>query len=171
MSYTADYRKSDFWLKTPIGSVIHYDNGFNEYVRGIVVRHQEDSSGKGLRAIALVGNWTKLYERRIDGSIHFCNHAARVLRQEPNDVFTPHESCIFEYRLTNGLLRSGSIDPRPLPPVDLTVPELTEEQKWVAERAKIVDSVRVLISNLCCSPETIEKGLKEIGELLHRNGY
>ena len=134
----------DFWASIPYGAVIHYDNGFNQFVRGIVVDNPNEGC-KGIRPVALVGNWAKndLPQRRIDGSIYYPHHADGVLNAR---IFTPSDTCVYEapaYRKG-----PGKIDPTKLQPKDLTVQEMTAEESAMARKVSLLFSIREEISQI-----------------------
>lgn len=129
----------DFWASIPYGAVVHYDNGFNQFVRGIVVDNPNEPGCKGIRPVALVGDWgdNDLPRRRIDGSIYYPHHAGGVVNAR---IFTPSDTCVYEapaYRKG-----PGKIDPTKLQPKDLTVREMSDEETAMARKISLLLSIQ-----------------------------
>lgn len=130
-----DRDRQDFWSSVPLGAIIHYHNGFQEFVRGEVVMGEDRHTGelcKQLRPIALVGNWRKhdLPMRRPDGSIYYPYHADKIINGGEDAPFQPSDTCIYEsptYARENDPNNVG--DPAKLEPIDLTVPPMTPEEE------------------------------------------
>lgn len=96
--FAESFRKhDDFYASLVPGQIVHYDNGFGEFVRCEVVTasslrreidHYELKEGETcLKEIALVGNW-KGYALRAD------SHHMRGVRD--GALFKPNASCIWE---------------------------------------------------------------------------
>lgn len=126
-----------WWSARKVGEIVHYHNGFGQFVRGEIV----DVNGeKKMRPIALVGNYREydLPIRNRDGSINH-RQASTVAKGEP---FAPNYGNMYE---SDPRSTRFSLDPRPLEPIDLTVPEMTPEQAASArlERARL-DAITAL---------------------------
>jgi len=130
----------NFYNTLNTGDIVHYNNGFNEYVRCNVL------PDKRLMPVALVGNWKQwdLPQRRQDGSIYNGYHADCILKQQP---FQPNATNIYEYQLANKTTRADSLDPRPLPAVDLSVPDMTPEQNETAQNWQHVQQLQDILAN------------------------
>jgi len=111
----AFFAKTDDWWAQAEGTIVHYDNGFGDYVRGKIVTHEGE---KQMLPIALVGNWKShdLVNRNTDGSLRYGYHAKRVINGEP---FRPNASNMVEF--PGHSLRGGG-DPRKMSPIALTPP-------------------------------------------------
>jgi len=127
------FKHSDnFYASLKPGQLVHYDNGFNNFVRCEVVATAE---GNKLKPLALVGKWTThdLPRWQDNGEAHFPHHPKRIREGE---LFAPNESNIYEAN------PKGKEDPRGLAPLSLELPERTPEQiaahrigaKWHAVR-------------------------------------
>jgi len=84
-----------FYEGLEVGAVVHYHNGFGEYVRCEVVLAKENSSvgftslkrgEKCLKPVALVGNWS-----RISGDLY---HVKAI---KEGALFQPHFTNVFEH--------------------------------------------------------------------------
>lgn len=129
--------KIDAWYdKIPLGAIVHYDNGFGQYVRCRVVMgttvHSAGKSVKCLLPIALVGNWYKndLPHRRLTGELVKGYHAERI---EKGEMFRP--STVYE-------VNPHGPDPKNMPALDLTVPEATPEQVERMRLNKAIEEIR-----------------------------
>jgi len=85
---------NDFYNELEVGSIVHYHNGFKEFVRCEVVEAPDDDAcvhaKKGercLRPLALVGGWDQ-HDLRADG------YHMRMIRE--GSLFKPSVSCIYE---------------------------------------------------------------------------
>lgn len=65
------------------GQIVHYHNGFGEYVRCKV------NQDKGLVPFALVGNWRShdLPKRLADGTVHLPYYCKKIINKEPFKIF------------------------------------------------------------------------------------
>lgn len=141
-----------------IGDVVHYNDGFNRYVRCVRV---EGEKGKRLRPIALVGEWRDydLPRRNVDGTITRSYMAERIANGE---AYEPNYSNIYE--ASESLRLRATHDPRRLDPIDLSVPDMTPEQERVAALARRLDSIRALVAETPRQDATYE----HLQGLLHR---
>ena len=125
---------ADFYGSLQEGAIVHYHNGFNQYVRCRVVTEDGEHM---LLPIALVGEWQKwdLPKRNPDGEIYLGYHAKSIVEKR---TMQPHGSNVFE---SPQFARLNAIDPTHLPALSLEVPELDEKQ---AKRAGLVKAIREL---------------------------
>lgn len=143
-------QNEDWYESLKVGSFVHYDHGFGEYVRCEVVL---DKDGKReLLPVALVGTWRShdLPRRMPDGSIHWGYHAEQIRRR---DTMCPHSSNIWE---CPKYARRGNADPSGLPALDLSIPEMGAKE---AERAKLwrkVDAIRETLNVIKPSTDPAE---------------
>jgi hypothetical protein len=125
-----------FYDSLTSGSIVHYHNGFGQYVRCEVTEDHQ------LKSIALVGNWGKndLPYRYPNGEICLPYHVKKIMSGE--GWRTPADN-IFEY---SKFSRTGNatVDPRQLSPIDLTVPPMTAEEHVRAAKIKRLDAIREL---------------------------
>jgi len=120
----------NWWDFLTIGDIYHYDNGFSNYVRCEVV---EEDGEKKLQPIALVGDWKghDLPSRRANGQVHYPHHAEKVVDRV--GAWRCDTGCIYEVSER----RQKGLDPRPLEAINLTVPDMTEEESRLAELENI----------------------------------
>jgi len=152
-----------FYARLVPGSIVHYNNGFNQYVRCKV------TSDRQLLPIALVGDWRShdLPRRMGDGTIYNGYHVDKI---KTGSVFHPNASNIYEYNLTQKPSSQpcgfqNHIDPRGLTPLSFDVPEMTPEE---AAKAAIVRTVN-RIQNICGGDLTPEGKLDMIRNILDPN--
>jgi hypothetical protein len=130
---------AEFYASLRDGQVVHYDNGFGQYVRCEAV---VDGDGKrALKEVALVGAWREydLPRRDVDGTVRLGYHAEGVAEGR---TITPHISCIWE----SGMGRRSGEDPAGMAPLDLSVPDPTPDEEEVARLWRKVAEVRGLVS-------------------------
>jgi hypothetical protein len=132
------------------GSVVHYHNGFNQYVRCQVTSKQE------LLPIALVGDWKEydLPKRQSDGTVYLGYHAGQITAGK---TFRPHASNMWEYR---GARQTGDIDPTTLVPLSLEVPKMNPKQALEAAKHQKLNAIRALLQDANAEPDDIFDRLK-----------
>lgn len=129
--------ESEAWYESlRVGQTIHYDNGFQQWVRCVVVMAATVHNAKPhkcLKPLALCGNWSKydLPRRLADGSVHTSYHVKQIAE---GTCFEPHFGSIFE----SGRSRAKD-DPSKLPALDLSIPALSDAETasaklWLAVR-------------------------------------
>lgn len=136
---------SNFWKKTSddsdwfykslkVGAIVHYHNGFGQYVRCQV------TSDKDLLPLALVGDWREfdLPRRYPNGEVHLGYHVEQINKKK---TLHPHASNIWEY--SQDLQKKE--DPRSLPPIDLSVPPMSEEESRTAKMVKVLESIHSVV--------------------------
>jgi hypothetical protein len=123
---------ANFYANLKPGSIVHYSNGFDQYVRCQVMPDHT------LRPIALVGAWRPydLPHRSPDGSIYNGYHVDQIISGK---TMTPHASNVWEF--PKAPCRNG-IDPRGLAAIDYSLPPMTDEQKETAELWQTVNRIR-----------------------------
>lgn len=134
-------RTDNWWSSQTLGTVVHYDNGFNEFVRGKIIDHEGE---KKMLPIAMVGhgwNQNDIYRRSADGTVHHGFHALGIINQTP---MQPNASNMVEY--PEHRLRPGVKHPRDLEPLLLTPPAMTPEQTRLANLAKFHAEVVAALS-------------------------
>jgi hypothetical protein len=134
LSGLADDHES-FYANLEDGQIVHYHNAFGRYVRCRVVNHE-------LLPIALLGPWPAhdLPRRDLKGSLIYPYYVKKIMEGE---TMTPNFSNIYEAKPHN---MKG--DPTTMEPIDLSVPELTDDEQVVANRWKQVQKARDILDNM-----------------------
>jgi len=150
-----DERHRFFYDNLTPGQIVHYNNGFNDWVRCEVV--VEDGENK-LKRIALVGEWRShdLPRRTQDGSIYNGYYGNKIINGE---TFTPNSSHLFEA----GCQPRNGIDPSTLDPVSLEVPEMDDSEAMTASLWKRINEIQNLCGDNQRDPQDI---INEIRVLL-----
>jgi hypothetical protein len=122
----------NWWRERKIGETIHYHNGFDCWVRGVVV---DDQGEKKMRPTQLVGAWRQhdLWTRLSDGSIRLGYYAQMIADQT---LFTPNASNMFE----NHWNQPGD-DPTSMEPIDIAPPDMTEAEANLAQLMRVRQDV------------------------------
>jgi len=138
-----------FYASLDEGDIVHYNNGFKNFVRCEVVFDADEQKNK-LKPIALVGEWKDydLPKRMSDGEIHYGYHAKKII---DGSTFEANVTCIFEAGTNH------SDDPRSHPPIDLAVPAMTEEEEQEAVRCQLIGRVQEIISEHGNTQEIINR--------------
>ena len=121
--------RGNWWAKQKVGSTLHYDNGFQQYVRGTVI---EKDGKKMLKPTALVGDgWRKsdLWTRYATGEVSYGYHVKKI---QEGEAWQPSDSCVFECPDRTPRNRE---DPRTMAPRALSPPPMTAEEEELAEVA------------------------------------
>lgn len=133
--------RDDWWAHRTAGEVLHYHNGFGEYVRGEVIVQDGE---KRLQPIALVGAWKEheLPKRRPNGEVYYPYHADKVVFG--TGAWQPSESNIYEFE---GFVPNPRFpeDPRKMAPLNLGVPPMTDEEQRNAVLERKLDRVRNIL--------------------------
>lgn len=167
----------DWWASQPVGTVLHYDNGFEQYVRGEVV--QIDGK-RMLRPTALVGNviplgatteqrlergWgtTDIVGRTAWGEVKYGYHARKVMDGE---AWQPSTSCVVESPEYNAERRK--VDPRGLPAIDFDalLPQPDEAKLAAEATCRLVNEVARLANRLNDRDMTDDERIAAIRELV-----
>ena len=134
-----------FYASLDEGDIVHYNNGFKNFVRCEVVFDADEQKNQ-LKPIALVGEWSNhdLPERRANGEIYNGYHAQKII---DGGTFEPNVTCIFEAG-TKGFVNNNRNhgDPRSLPPIDLSVPAMTAWEHSEAVRCQLIGRIQEIIS-------------------------
>lgn len=149
------FRGEAAWFDAqPLDTVLHYDNGFQQYVRCVVV---EVEGEKRMRPIALVGNvplgatveqrkeqgWNcyDIVRRHPWGEIAYGHHARKVLE---GDAWRPSTSCIVESPDYSTSRKGDAATIGALPAIDFDalLPELTPELLAAEARCRLLNSIR-----------------------------
>ena len=153
--------RSEYLSNLKIGQIIHYHDGFNQFVRCKVVNVDGQNL---LQPIALVGEWnvSALVYRYRTGEVNYEYHAKHVVNG--TGAWRPSDTCIFE---APGFVRANTTDPRQLDPVSLEVPALSSEAEEEARLWVLVEQAREALSksyenNAQISPLTMINSAKEI---------
>jgi len=119
-----------------IGEIVHYHNGFGQFIRCEVVVEGEKNV---LKKIALVGDWKQhdLPRRNRKGEID------TPYSSNMGGTFQPNYGSIYECPEFAGTL---GIDPKELDPIDLSVPEMTDKEVGEAALWTAVDGVHHILS-------------------------
>lgn len=127
----------DYFKSLKPGQTVHYHNGFGNYVRCTVV---VKDGANVLKPFALVGAWRShdLPRRLQDGSLSYAHYPKMIADGE---TFTPNYSNIYE----TGKVEKQP-DPRNMPVIDLTVPDMTPEAAATAELWQKVRKIHELTS-------------------------
>lgn len=143
------------------GQILHYYNGFNQFVRCVVVESQGPiGQPHGLKPVAMVGDWkaSHLPSRLNDGSINLGYYPTKIAK---GTIIAPHESCIYEANPNK-----YAVDPRTMDPIDLSVPDMTPEQEEVAAKWQKVQAVEHALAKGYLRDLDPDKILDNIRDLL-----
>ena len=130
-----------FYASLDEGDIVHYNNGFKNFVRCEVVFDADEQKNK-LKPIALVGEWRDydLPKRQANGEIYYGYNAQQII---DGSTFEPNAGCIFE---AGELAVQRMLDPRSLPPIALSVPAMTEEEEQEAVRCQLIGRIQEIIN-------------------------
>lgn len=120
-------RDRDFYDGLAVGTIVHYHNGFGQFVRCEVVRYEDQMA---LLPVALVGHWQRidLPRRNAAGDIGYSTGGHFFgIASNPFTPWRPSTSCVYEAPDAVANVRRHG-DPAGMPVIDLTVPEPTDEQ-------------------------------------------
>jgi hypothetical protein len=172
----------DYYANLPVGTIVHYDNGFGQFVR---CERVEGPKGKRLRELALVGNWDDydLPRRMPDGSIHFGYHAEGVIegrQMEPNygSIWERYDAKGREWSMrgldnTDHLNEIGKarfaeqryqapFDPTTEPAIDLTPPPIEGEALAMAAYVQRMHLIRQAMGD---EPQTLDEARAKYAEI------
>lgn len=140
-----------FYQGLPVGAIVHYSNGFNQFVRCQVTKDKQ------LLPIALVGEWKSydLPSRYNNGEIVLPYHVKNIVEKKP---FQPHASNVYEY--SKDLQKRYTTHPRSLNSLILDVPAMTAEQSRTAHFWKKIEAIQTIIQNGRENPEAILAQIK-----------
>lgn len=122
-----------FYENLRVGQIIHYNNGFDNWVRCTVVKKNSENT---LKPVALVGEWKHdLPTRRADGTLSYSYYPDKIAKGE---TFTPNASNLFEF----GCKPRNGVNPNTYNPIDLTLPPLTAKEQAVADQWQQVNKIK-----------------------------
>ncbi len=126
-----------FFNNLRTGTIVHYHNGFNSYVRCQV------TNDKQLISMALVGDWrpNDLPHRQTDGSIYYPYHPKAI---QESKKWRCHASNVYEFPQFQK--KSFTTDPRPLNAIDLTVPPMTTAERELAKQQQNLALLRRIVN-------------------------
>jgi hypothetical protein len=147
-----------FFDRLKPGSIVHYNNGFAQYVRcQVTVKHQ-------LLPVALVGDWKEydLPKRQRDGTIYLGYHAKQI---KEGTTFRPHASNVWEYNVTKTKNQqpfnfAKSADPTQMVPVSLEVPNMIPSAALKAAKYQKLNAIQVVLKDNDAEPDVIFERLK-----------
>jgi len=145
-----------FYSNLSVDDIVHYNNGFSQYVRCKVV--VEDNEKK-LLPVALVGIWREydLPHRRINGDIQYGYYPKQIMERIS---MRPNATNIWEFK------REGA-NPANLLPIDLSVDDMTQEQSEIARKWQIVQRINNLTSDY--STDNPQDIIDRVKSLLNTN--
>lgn len=142
----------DFYAKLNDGDIIHYCNGFGEFVRCEIAHNSKGE--QYAKPIALVGNWksSDLPTRYENGTVYNGYHAESILnpdgdKSKSDKAWKPNVSMVFEAPMYSRGNRDKNIDPRKLDPIDLTLPDMTPEEAETARLWQLVEKIKGLLDD------------------------
>lgn len=150
----------NWYNQLQVGQIVHYCNGFDNFVRCKVVSCEETKDGytRTLMPIGLVGNWKQydLPRRLPDGEIYYGVYPDKIRRRE---CMNPHISNMYEHKS----FRRGNVNPQTLLAITLDVPEMLEEEKSSAKKFKILNEIRNILDS-DQNPDTAIANIRNIVE-------
>lgn len=111
----------DFWASRKVGEIVHYHNGFGQYVRGEIVRVGDQMK---MKPIALVGNWTHdLPKRASDGQVIYSYHVKRIRFPDTDSPFQPNDGNMWESKtFSKPMGPYANFNPTTAPALDISDP-------------------------------------------------
>lgn len=144
--------EQDRWYNAqPLGTIVHYHNGFNNFVRcEIVFDHPKcgaaqtpEPKQKLLKPIALVGKWGpgELAKYGPTGKVEYGYHARCIMDGE---CWRASITCIYEHPSC----RANLDDPRRMAPLDIVnPPPMNDQKKLTAAAVAKLEQVRALVNH------------------------
>lgn len=152
-----------FYNSLKIGQIVHYHNGFGSYVRCQVVE------GKKLKSIALLGNWhSHELPRRLPTGEILETYWSKQIKQ--GELTQPNATNLWEFYENNKNNKKPSTmsdDPTVMTPINLELPEMTDDQKRNAELWATVNGIRNILNDHSGNPQEIIDSV--VGFLKTRN--
>lgn len=148
---TLSKSKVKWWDAQVIGTILHYHNGFGQYVRGVVTTNKDGR--KEFLPQALVGEWKThdLPKRQSDGSISRPHQAKSIFE---GNAWRPSETCVFEHQnFSRPMGPARSVNPTTLAPIDLSVPDMTDEEAEAARRQKVRQDMAAILADWRKAPD------------------
>lgn len=164
LAWKAAFQRNDdegerFFAGLKLGQIVHYYNGFRNFVRCEVIR----VNGKNLlQPIALVGEWRKmdLPRRNLDGTIEPGYYGKKIFNR--TGAWQPSVGCVYE--ASERVRREHPVDPGTLPPISLTVPDLTPAEEETAAKHTKLNAIRKALDDYRADPDAQLARVKEILE-------
>lgn len=130
-----------FYNNLVVGSTVHYNNGFNQFVRCKVM------PDKQLLPVAMVGNWSigDLPRRLSDGEICGGYYADKIKKSDP---FKPNASNIYENKHDVRVL-----DPHNMVPINLELPPMTSDEQIKSAKVRKINSIKAICGNNDMTPD------------------
>lgn len=170
-------QKNTFYDDLPIGAIVHYHDGFAQFVRCERVKGEV---GERLRPIALIGNW-----RQHDVAIHrggrvdLGYHVKCILER---NCFEPHPSNIWEQLdegtrahvmrgCQPGLKYEVPFDPTTAEPWSLEPPPLTEEETQIGALALRANRLREALEGPFSTREDYVAAFWRVQEILRTEAW
>lgn len=183
-----------FYAQLRLGQVVHYDNGFTQFIRCEVV---EENGEKQLKPIALIGNWRdgELVTRYPNGDVRKSYHVEQVESGRP---FHPHFSCIWEaygpakrkdsMRFVTSIGHLNDIgkarhaelryqvafDPTKEQPLTWELPPMSPKEEQVARLWEAIEEIKDMLSTeelyRSTEPKQLEQALYSVGLVLRAEG-
>ena len=129
-----EVNQSYFWESREDGEIVHYHNGFGQFVRGEIAT--DENGVKTMKPIALVGDWRELSGRRENGEVWYSSYAKRII---DGSFFTPNSSNMWENMSDEeksstkyDFIREAGGDLASVEARDISVPDITPEQEHEA---------------------------------------
>ena len=182
-------KPQEFYDTLEPGDIVHYTNGFAQFVRAKVVEFDPKTmkartaselkpGEKALQEIALVGEigkrqladgtwvhgWNEwdLPRYMADGSIYYGYHAENVIS---GAIFKPSASTLWEYPqfYQRAMCEKAGIDPTKMKPISLDPPPMSAEQKRIVPLAKAINQIRSMTDGVDMTDEvTLRSVLVEV---------
>jgi len=131
-------KQNYFWESREDGEIVHYHNGFGQFVRGEIAT--DENGEKTMKPIALVGNWRELSGRRENGEVWYDSYAKRII---DGSFFKPNSSNMWENMSDEekssskyDFIRDAGGDLESVEAKDISVPDITPEQEHEARIVK-----------------------------------
>lgn len=152
-----------WWNSQELGATVHYNNGFGQFVRGVIVL---DKGDKKMRSTGLVGTWHPHDLPRVDATGNLIEgYHVRQIRE--GAIMQPNYSNMVE---AVGIREGREVDPRGGEAIDITRPELTDEEKEAkrlnAIREQVLDSLQGLRQGDEPFSETLRAALQQAQKFL-----
>ncbi len=111
-------RADNFWASRTVGEIVHYHNGFGQYVRGEIVATPD---GMKMRPTALVGAWTHdLPKRGRNGEVIISYHVKKI---RAGELMSPNDGFMFESpNFSRPMGASADFDPTKTEALDISDP-------------------------------------------------
>lgn len=157
-----------WWNARKIGEIVHYHNGFGQYVRGRIVWDVSEEFPNGRNAMIpteLVGNWRPYDLPHFNAAGNLVeSHYVRKIREA--ETMQPNYSNMVE---AVGVREGKGEDPRGKPAIDLTPPETDAGQQETARLFELRQNVIAMLTVSVSADkygEALRKALQDARDLL-----